>query len=69
MAAHRIGEPAESPARAGATAPQEHPWRVVLLVLVALVLVLGAVAIGVVVASTGLVSDVWDAMTSVFRQP
>jgi hypothetical protein len=38
----------------------------VLIVLIGLVVVLGCVAIGVVAAASGLVSDVWDAATSVF---
>jgi hypothetical protein len=67
MAAHRIGEPTGT--SAPASAPQDHPWRVVLLVLLALVVGLGVVAVGLVVAGSGLVADVWDAMTSVFHQP
>ncbi len=69
MAAQRIGQPVGSAAPVGRTAPQDHPWRVVLLVLVGLVAVLGVVAIVVVAASSGTVGDIWDAMTSVFRQP
>jgi hypothetical protein len=49
--------------------PQDHPWRVVLLVLLALVVGLSVVAVGLVVAGSGLVADVWHAMTSVFHQP
>jgi hypothetical protein len=69
MAARRIDHSAGAAAPARSPVPQDHPWRVVLLVLLALVVVLGVAAIGVVAASSGLVSDVWDAMTSVFRQP
>jgi hypothetical protein len=67
MAAHRIGEPVES--SPPSVAPQDHSWRVVLAVLLALVVVLGVVAVAVVAASSGLVSEVWDAMTSVLHQP
>jgi len=67
MAAQRIGDPAG--ASAPSTAPQDHAWRVVLLVLLALVVGLGVLAIVLVAAGSGLVADVWHAMTSVFHQP
>ena len=67
MAAQRIGGPVE--ASEPSAAPQDHPWRVVLLVLLALVVGLGILAIVLVAAGSGLVADVWHAMTSVFHQP
>ena len=67
MAAQRIGQPVGE--SAASTAPRDHPWRVVLLVLLALVVGLGVLAIVLVAAGSGLVADVWNAMTSVFHQP
>jgi hypothetical protein len=49
--------------------PQDHSWRVVLLVLVGVVVVLSVVALLVVVLMSGLASDIWQVMTSVFDQP
>jgi hypothetical protein len=69
MAAHRIGDPVGTADPAGSAPPEDHPWRVVLLVLVGLVVVLGLIAIGVVAASSGMITDIWNAMTSVFHQP
>jgi len=56
------------PAPAPGAPTSDHPWRVVLLVLVGLVVVLGCAAIGVVAASSGWVSDVWDAATSALHR-
>ncbi len=67
MAAQRIGDPAGEPAPS--VAPQDHPWRVVLLVLLSLVVGLGVVALLLVMVGSGLVLDVWNAMTSVLHLP
>jgi hypothetical protein len=67
MAAQRVGDPPGT--AAPSSAHRDHPWRVVLLVLLALVVGLGALAVVLVAAGSGLVADVWTAMTSVFHQP
>jgi hypothetical protein len=48
--------------------PEDHPWRVVLLVIAGLVVVLSVVALLVVVWMSGLVTDIWQVMTSVLEQ-